>query len=156
MINRNALIKIGTIALLILGGVVAFTSVDASQANSKGLRLLKGDEQVQNAVPENEEATDTMLPSLQSRARLSLNDTIRIAEGQGQGKPYKAELEGANNALIYSVSSSSGETLIDAGNGKVLTLESKDGKETDNNWKGSLKVSEKAEGDGDGETEDDG
>ena len=156
MINRKTLLGTGTIALLILGGVTLFTSLDSSQAASKGVRILKGGENVQNAVHENEEDVDTSLPSLQSRARISLNDAVRIAESQGQGKPYKAEMEVENNALIYSVSSSSGETLIDAGDGKVLARESKESKETESHWEGSLKVSEKAEGDGDGETQDDG
>lgn len=156
MINRKTLLGTGTIALLILGGVTLFTSVDASQATSKGGRILKGGENVQNVVRENEEDADTLLPSLQSKARLSLSDAIRIAESKGQGKPYKAEMEVENNALIYSVSSSGGETLIDAGDGKVLARASKERNEAENHWKGSLKVSEKAEGDGDGETQDDG
>lgn len=83
-----------------------------------------------------------------------MNDAVRIAETQGLGKPYKAEMEVENNALIYSVSSSSGETLIDAGDGKVLARESKGSKETESHWKGSLKVT--LNGEGDGETKSEG
>jgi hypothetical protein len=156
MINRKILLGTGTIAMLILGGVTLFTSLDSSQAASNGVRILKVGENGQNAVRENEEDADSLLPSLQSMARISLNDAVRIAESQGQGKPYKAEMEVENNSLVYSVSSSSGETLIDAGDGKVLARESKESKETESRWNGSLKVPERAEGDGDGETQDDG
>jgi hypothetical protein len=156
MINRKILLGTGTIAMLILGGVTLFTSLDSSQAASNEVRILKVGENGQNAVRENEEDADSLLPSLQSMARISLNDAVRIAESQGQGKPYKAEMEVENNSLVYSVSSSSGETLIDAGDGKVLARESKESKETESRWNGSLKVSERAEGDGDGETQDDG
>lgn len=110
--------------------------------------MLKGAEYDLNAAAENEDDGDTLLPGLQSKARISLNDAVRIAESQGEGKPYKAEMEAENNALIYSVSSSIGETLIDAGDGKVLTMESKGNRETESHWKGSLKVSENAEGGG--------
>jgi len=153
MINRKTLFGTGTIALLILGGVTLFTSSAFSQAASKGARMLKGAEYVQNAAAENEDDSDTLSPDLQSKARISLNDAVRIAESQGQGKPYKAEMEVENNALIYSVSSSSGETLIDAGDGKVLARESKGSKETESHWKGSLKVSENAEGVGETKSE---
>jgi uncharacterized membrane protein YkoI len=146
MINRKTLFGTGTIALLILGGVTLFTSSAYSQAASKGARMLKGADYDQNAVGENQDDGDTLSPSLQSKALISLNDAIRIAESQGQGKPYKAEMEVENNALIYSVSSSSGETLIDAGDGKVLARESKGNKATESHWTGSLKLSVNAEG----------
>jgi len=153
MVNRKTLLGTGTIALLILGGVTLFTSSANSQAASKGARMLKGAEDDQNAAAENENDFNTLLPSLQSRAQISLNDAVRIAESQGQGKPYKAEMEVENNALIYSVSSTSGEMLIDAGNGKVLARETKGSKMTESHWKGSLKVSERAEGDGESKSE---
>jgi hypothetical protein len=148
MNNRRRLFGTGTIALLILGGVTLFTSSAFSQAASKGSRMLKGADYDQNDVGENQDDGDTLSPNLRSKALISLNDAVRIAESQGQGKPYKAEMEVENNALIYSVSSTNGEMLIDAGDGKVLARESKGSKETESHWKGSLKVSVNAEGGG--------
>ncbi|MEI6110505.1 MAG: PepSY domain-containing protein [Cyanobium sp. ELA712] len=153
MNNRRTLFGTGTIALLILGGVTLFTSSAYSQAASKGARMLKGADDDQIAVGENQDDGATLLPGLQSKALISLNDAVRIAESQGQGKPYKAEMEVENNALIYSVSSTNGETLIDAGDGKVLARVSKGSKETESHWKGSLKVSVNAEGGGETKSE---
>jgi uncharacterized membrane protein YkoI len=153
MINRKTLFGTGTIALLILGGVTLFTSSAYSQAASKGALMLKGSDYDQNAVGENQDDGDTLSPNLRSKALISLNDAVRIAESQGQGKPYKAEMEVENNALIYSVSSTNGEMLIDAGDGKVLARESKGSKETESHWKGSLKVSVNAEGGGETKSE---
>ncbi|MCU1246847.1 MAG: hypothetical protein JWN02_2757 [Acidobacteria bacterium] len=64
---------------------------------------------------------------LRKLARIGREDAIRAAQGAFAGKVGETKLENEEKNLVYTVEMSNGkerkEVIIDAGNGKVLTVD---------------------------------
>lgn len=59
-------------------------------------------------------------------AKITKAEAIAAAEAEAGGKATEAELGSENGALVFEVEVGSQEVKIDAGNGKVLRVETDD------------------------------
>ncbi len=97
---------------------------------------------------------------LQSLAKITAQQAQQSAEAAEQGKATSVKLENEDGNLVYAVVIGQQEVKVDAGNARVLYMESlnsdrKDDKNDSNHPRSSIQVSQ-ASDDGDGETNDDG
>ncbi|MEA5532954.1 PepSY domain-containing protein [Crocosphaera sp. XPORK-15E] len=95
--------------------------------------------------------------NLQSLAKISPQQAQQVAEKSMGSQATKVELENEDGNLVYSVIIGEKDVKVDAGNGKILYIDNSNA-ETDekNRPQSSIRVAEDAEGDGDGEMNDDG
>ncbi len=111
-----------------------------------------GDGETNDDVQEQEESTH-----LQSLAKITPQQARAAAETAVGATASSVKLENEDGNLVYAVVIGQKEVTVDAGNGKVLSLN--DSKTEGNERvhpRSSIQVSEGADGDGDGETNDDG
>ncbi len=119
--------------MTVIGGVVltaliAIGGVSAQQANHEGSIQVKSDDEAAFA----------------GMAKISLDSAVNAALQAVPGKALKVELENENGYLVYGVEIAKTDkqvmnVKIDAGNGKVLKIESdqkdnegREGEESDN------------------------
>lgn len=110
------------------------------------------DSETNDDAREQEEST-----RLQSLAKITPEQAKQAAETAQGGRASSVKLENENGNLVYAVMVGQTEVKVDAGNGKVLytdnpKAETNEGKRPHS----SIRLSESANGDGDGETNDDG
>jgi uncharacterized membrane protein YkoI len=93
---------------------------------------------------------------LQSLAKITPQQAQQFAERVGGGKASSVKLENEDGNLVYAVVVGQQEVKVDAGNGKVLYTD-KAGNEQNEGVRprSSIQVTQ-SNGDGDGETNDDG
>jgi Peptidase propeptide and YPEB domain len=111
-----------------------------------------GDGETNDDLIDKQEAT-----RLQSLAKITSQQARKAAEADRRGKASSVKLENEDGNLVYSVAIGKDEVKVDAGNGKVLytdnpKAETNEGKRPHS----SIRISESPNGDGDGETNDDG
>ena len=111
-----------------------------------------GDGEINDDVEEQQESAN-----LQSLAKISPQQAQQAAEKAIGGQASQVELENEDGNLVYSVIIGQKDVKVDAGNGKILYTDNPNA-ETDekNRPHSSIRLSEGPEGDGDGETNDDG
>jgi uncharacterized membrane protein YkoI len=80
---------------------------DAAEANATPGTLVEGQE-------------------LQSQATITLEQAIQIAQGAAQGELGTVELEDHGGRLVYEVEIGSGDVIIDADTGEVLSVDQED------------------------------
>ena len=149
---------VGTLGL---GGLVR--TVYASPAQSQV--AVMPDRTSSKSAPEasdgdgekNDDAEDKQASSrLQSLAKITPQQARSTAESAKGGTANSVKLENEDGNVVYSVAIGQEEINVDAGNGKILQIQSlkAEGKETVSP-RSSVQTSEAAGGDGDGETNDD-
>lgn len=95
--------------------------------------------------------------NLQSLAKISPQQAQQIAENTIGNRASQVKLENEDGNLVYSVIIGEKDVKVDAGNGKILYIDHPNAETPEKNRpRSSIRISESAEGDGDGETNDDG
>lgn len=93
---------------------------------------------------------------LRSLAKITPQQAQQVAEASLGGRASHVKLENEDGNLVYAVVIGQKEAKVDAGNGKVLYVDSLNSKRHEGTRpRSSIQVSQSA-GDGDGETNDDG
>ncbi len=100
------------ISSVVLAAMIAVAGVSAQQSKHTGSIVVKNDDEAGFA----------------SMAKISMDTAINAALKQVQGKVLKAELENENGYLVYGVEIAKtdhqiADIKVDAGNGKVLKIE---------------------------------
>jgi uncharacterized membrane protein YkoI len=96
---------------------------------------------------------------LQSLAKITPQQAKQAAEVAQKGQASSVKLENEDGNLVYAVVIGQKEVKVDAGNGRVLYTEAgnHEGEKTEaSRPRSSIQVAEPPDGDGDGETNDDG
>jgi uncharacterized membrane protein YkoI len=151
----NTSIKVALIALRILGLLCVSDIARAEQSQEQiNIRLECSLLRITEVTDENSEINDDTVQGakLKSLAKINAQQTQKAAEAAQNGKTSSIELEAKNSNLVYVVTIDKNE--VDAGNGKVLSID----KQTDKKTKGnhphsSIQVFQS--GDGDSENYDD-
>ncbi|MEA5508404.1 PepSY domain-containing protein [Crocosphaera sp. UHCC 0190] len=95
--------------------------------------------------------------NLQSLAKISPQQAQQAAEKNLGSQATKVVLENEDGNLVYSVIIGEKDVKVDAGNGKILYTDTPHNEINEKNRpQSSIRVSEDAGGDGDGEMNDDG
>jgi uncharacterized membrane protein YkoI len=111
-----------------------------------------GDGEINDDAEEQKESAN-----LQSLAKISPQQAQQAAEKVIGGKASQVELENEDGNLVYSVIIGQKDVKVDAGNGKILYTDNPNAETSEKNRPhSSIRLSEGPEGDGDGETNDDG
>lgn len=111
-----------------------------------------GDGETKDDAEEQKESAN-----LQSLAKISPQQAKQTAEKAIGGQASQVELENEDGNLVYSVIIGQKEVKVDAGNGKILYTDLPNAETREKNRPhSSIRLSEGPEGDGDGETNDDG
>jgi uncharacterized membrane protein YkoI len=157
-------LSIALVSILGVGGLVR--AVNANQAKTPVATISQhhkiaqvsevsggdGDGETNDDVQEQQESAQ-----LQSLAKITPQQAQQAAEKAVGGKATHVQLENDDGNLVYSVIIGQKEVKVDAGNAKVLYTESPHSEVNEKTRPhSSIRLSEGAEGDGDGETNDDG
>ena len=114
-----------------------------------------GDDETNDDAKEKQESAH-----LQSLSKITPEQAQQSAEKAVGGKASRIKLENEDGDLIYSVLIGENDVKVDAGNAQVLYIENTKNHLSEVNEKSrphsSIRLSEGAGGDGDGETNDDG
>jgi uncharacterized membrane protein YkoI len=111
-----------------------------------------GDGETNDDAQEKQESAN-----LQSLAKISPQQAQQAAEKAIGGQASRVNLENEDGNLIYSVIIGQKDVKVDAGNGKILYTDNPHNEVSEKNRPhSSIRLSEGAQGDGDGETNDDG
>jgi uncharacterized membrane protein YkoI len=111
-----------------------------------------GDGETNDDVKEQQESA-----RLQSLAKITPQQAQQAAEKAVGGQATRVQLENEDGNLVYSVLIGEKDVKVDAGNAKILYTENPGSEVNEKNRPhSSIRLSEGAGGDGDGETNDDG
>jgi hypothetical protein len=148
------------VGLLSLGGLARFVSAKPSPVAILASRptpsLIAGARE-----GDGETNDDTQSPAeenrLRSLAKITPEQARQSAEKAMGASASKVQIENEDSNLVYSVTIGKDEVKVDAGNGKVLYTDTPKNEHSEKSRPhSSIRVSEGPEGDGDGETNDDG
>ena len=152
--STKLILTAAAIGTLGLGGLVKLVSAAQTQSlavmpTAQGTEKSDGDGETNDDVKEQQESQ-----KLRSFAKITPQQAQQAAEASAKGIASSVKLENENGNLVYAVVIGQNETIVDAGNGKVLATNTPN---SENNEKtqhrSSIQVSQP---DGDGETNDDG
>lgn len=135
----------------------ASVSTQSSQLIAKAPVRTQGSEASDGDGETNDDVKDQQESAkLQPLAKITPQQAQQAAEQGGGGKASNVKLENEDGNLVYTVTIGQQEMKIDAGNGKVLYTD-KVGNEQNEGVRprSSIQVTQ-SNGDGDGETNDDG
>lgn len=161
--NNSTKITLAAVAigLIGLGGLAKIVSAAQSQpqqvaimpqqAGMKMAEVSDGDGETNDEVKDQQESA-----KLQPLAKITPQQAQQAAKQVGSGKATAVKLENEDGNLVYAVVIGQQEVKVDAGNGKVLYTDQVGNEQKEVvRPRSSIQVTQ-SNGDGDGETNDDG